>query len=57
MTEVIGIDLGGTAIKMGRFDAQGNCLQSLTIATPQPPHPEAVLATFVKAIAQLDPDR
>ncbi|MGK7888294.1 MAG: ROK family protein [Leptolyngbyaceae cyanobacterium] len=57
MAEVIGIDLGGTAIKMGRFDAAGSCLQSLTLATPQPPHPEAVLDTFVEAIAQLDPDR
>jgi glucokinase len=53
--EVIGIDLGGTAIKMGRFDWKGNCLQSLTVPTPQPAYPEAVLDALVKAIAQLDP--
>lgn len=54
--EVIGIDLGGTAIKMGRFDAQGTCLKSLILSTPQPAHPQAVLEVMVKAIAQLDPD-
>lgn len=52
--EVIGIDLGGTAIKLGRFDRQGNCSQSLTIPTPQPPDPEAVLVAMIGAIAQLD---
>jgi glucokinase len=52
--EVIGIDLGGTAIKLGRFDRQGNCSQSLTVPTPQPPDPEAVLAAIVEAIAQLE---
>jgi glucokinase len=54
MAEVMGIDLGGTAIKLGRFDRQGNCTQSLTIPTPQPPEPDAVLAAMVDAIAQLD---
>ena len=52
--EVIGIDLGGTAIKLGRFDRQGTCSQSLTIPTPQPPDPEAVLVAMIGAIAQLD---
>ncbi|HIK57430.1 MAG TPA: ROK family protein [Synechococcales cyanobacterium M55_K2018_004] len=55
--EVIGIDLGGTAIKLGRFDCDGNCRRSLSIPTPQPPHPEAVLEAIVGAIAQLDPDQ
>lgn len=54
-SQVIGIDLGGTAIKLGRFDRDGNCLQSLTVATPQPSTPEAVLAVMVDAIAQVDP--
>ncbi|BAY13138.1 ROK family protein [Calothrix sp. NIES-2098] len=54
-SQVIGIDLGGTAIKLGRFDLDGNCLQSLTVATPQPSTPEAVLAVMVDAIAQVDP--
>ncbi|NJR65108.1 MAG: ROK family protein [Leptolyngbyaceae cyanobacterium CRU_2_3] len=53
--EVIGIDLGGSAIKMGRFDWKGKCLQALTVPTPQPAYPETVLDTLVEAIAQLDP--
>nr|WP_228048695.1 ROK family protein [Nodularia sp. LEGE 04288] len=40
---------------MGRFQADGTCLQSLTVATPQPSTPEAVLAVMVDAIAQVDP--
>ncbi|BAY25871.1 ROK family protein [Calothrix sp. NIES-2100] len=55
-SQVIGIDLGGTAIKLGRFDRDGNCLQSLTVATPQPSTPLSVLAVMVDAIAQVDPD-
>jgi glucokinase len=52
---VIGIDLGGTALKLGRFDRTGHCLQSLTVPTPQPSEPQAVLDAMVEAIAQLDP--
>ncbi len=55
-SQVIGIDLGGTAIKFGRFTGDGACLQSLSVATPQPATPEAVMAAMVDAIAQLDPD-
>ncbi len=54
-TQLIGIDVGGTAIKLGRFNPDGTCLQSLTVATPQPSTPEAVLAVMVDAIAQIDP--
>jgi len=54
--QVIGIDLGGTAIKLGRFTADGTCLQSLTVATPQPATPAAVMMQMVDAIAQIDPD-
>lgn len=53
--EVIGIDLGGTAIKLGRFREDGTCLQSLSVATPQPATPAAVLDAMVEAIAHLDP--
>ncbi|MEA5572358.1 ROK family protein [Calothrix sp. UHCC 0171] len=56
MTEVIGIDLGGTAIKLGRFTVDGTCIKSLTVETPQPAMPEAVLDVLVAAIAQLDPN-
>lgn len=53
MKQVIGIDLGGTAIKLGRFSEDGICHQSLTVPTPQPATPEAVLQAIVEAIAQL----
>lgn len=52
---VIGVDLGGTAIKLGKFDRQGSCLQTQTVATPQPATPEAVLAAIAEAVGQLDP--
>ncbi|MEB3338651.1 MAG: ROK family protein, partial [Leptolyngbyaceae bacterium] len=51
----MGIDLGGTAIKLGRFTQDGTCVESLTVPTPQPATPEAVLEAMVGAIAQLDP--
>ncbi|HEY9616190.1 MAG TPA: ROK family protein [Microcoleaceae cyanobacterium] len=54
--QVLGIDLGGTAIKLGRFTQNGNCLQALTVPTPQPATPEAVLLAMVDAIEQIDPD-
>ncbi len=54
--EVVGIDLGGTAIKLGRFNQDGICQQSLTVSTPQPATPEAVVAAMVDAIAQVDSD-
>lgn len=55
MTEiqVIGIDLGGTAIKLGRFSKDGVCHQFLTVPTPQPATPKAVLDAMVEAIATL----
>lgn len=56
MRSVIGIDLGGTAIKLGRFNQDGTCLKSLSVATPQPATPEAVLAALIEAIAQIDRD-
>jgi glucokinase len=55
LDQVLGIDLGGTAIKLGLIDRQGVCLQTLTVPTPQPATPEAVLAALVAAIAQVDP--
>ena len=57
MIEVIGIDLGGTAIKLGRFTPDGTCTQSLSVPTPQPARPEAVIDTIVYAIEKLAPER
>lgn len=53
--QVLGIDLGGTAIKLGRFGQDGTCLQSLSVATPQPATPAAVVEVMLDAIIQLDP--
>jgi glucokinase len=54
--QIIGIDLGGTAIKLGRFTPEGDCLQAWTLPTPQPPYPETVIAVIARAVAQLDPE-
>lgn len=51
--EVIGIDLGGTAIKLGRFLEDGTCLESLSIATPQPSFPEAVVESIAFTVNKL----
>ncbi|BAY82503.1 ROK family protein [Calothrix parasitica NIES-267] len=56
LTQVIGIDLGGTAIKLGRFTSDGSCLKSLTVVTPQPATPEAVMGVIVDAIKEVDPE-
>ncbi|EAW38002.1 ROK family protein [Lyngbya sp. PCC 8106] len=52
-TQVIGVDLGGSAIKLGRYDALGNCYQSLTVPTPQAATPEAVFSVLLEAILQI----
>lgn len=53
---VIGVDLGGTAIKLGCFSQEGTCVDSLTVPTPQPATPDAVVAAIAAAIAALDPE-
>lgn len=55
--QVIGVDIGGTNIKLGRYTQQGQCLASLTLETPQPPTPEAVVAAITAALSTLDPGR
>lgn len=50
---VIGLDLGGTAIKLGQFLEDGTCINTLTVDTPQPSTPEAVVKRMIEAIAQL----
>jgi glucokinase len=54
---VIGIDLGGTNIKLGCYTRDGKCLDSLKIETPQPAHPDAVIARLAAAIREIDPER
>jgi len=48
--QVLGIDLGGTAIKLGRFLEDGTCLQSLSLPTPQPALPIAVFKVLIQGI-------
>lgn len=56
MDQLIGVDLGGTAIKLGRFCSAGGLLAQLEVATPQPAMPGAVTMAIAEAIQQLDPD-
>ncbi|MEB3185257.1 MAG: ROK family protein [Cyanobacteriota bacterium] len=55
--QLIGVDLGGTAIKLGRFTCEGELLAGLELPTPQPAMPGAVTIAIAEAVAQLDPDR
>ena len=57
MSQLIGIDLGGTAIKLGRFDREGTLLAELQVPTPQPAMPGAVSVAISEAVRQLDPER
>lgn len=52
--EVIGVDLGGTAIKFGRFLADGTCIESVSIPTPQPSTPSAVIKAIADQVNQLN---
>ncbi|MBF2056137.1 MAG: ROK family protein [Cyanobacterium sp. T60_A2020_053] len=56
-SEVIGVDLGGTAIKFGRFLADGTCLESFSVATPQPATPEAVIDKIASIVNDLQKNR
>jgi glucokinase len=55
--DLIGVDIGGSAIKLGRFNRQGDPLAESTVPTPQPAMPGAVCMAVVEAIAALDPER
>ena len=57
MSQLIGVDLGGTAIKLGRFNRNGELLAELEVPTPQPAMPGAVVMALVDAIDRLDPER
>ncbi len=48
--QVIGIDIGGTTISLGCFAADGTCLESISLATPQPATPEAIVNAIVNPI-------
>jgi predicted NBD/HSP70 family sugar kinase len=48
--QLIGIDLGGTAIKLARCDEQGTVLAEAEVATPQPAMPGAVCVALAEAV-------
>lgn len=52
---VLSVDLGGTAIKLGRFTAKGDCIASFSVPTPQPSTPEAVVSAIAHAVREIDP--
>jgi glucokinase len=54
-TRVIGVDIGGTALKLGLFGADGTCYGRLQLATPQPAYPELILDAIASGITELDP--
>ena len=54
---VIGIDLGGTAIKLGLFNPEGNLLKASELATPHPAMPGAVTLAIAEAVEAIDPQR
>lgn len=56
VAEVIGIDLGGTAIKMGRFRSTGQLLAQVRLPTPQPATPAAVITTIAQGVKELQGD-
>lgn len=53
--QLIGVDLGGTAIKLGRFDRAGTLLEALEVPTPRPAVPGAVTVAITEAVARIDP--
>ena len=57
MTQLIGVNLGGTAIKLGRFSLEGELLAELEVATPQPAMPGAVVMAILEAVQRLDPQQ
>ena len=57
MVQVIGVDIGGAALKLGRFDATGRCHARLELPTPQPAAPGAVTTALLEALEPLDPLR
>lgn len=54
---VLGIDIGGTALKLGLFGADGSLLAEQQRPTPQPATPGSVCMELVEAIDTLDPER
>lgn len=57
MSDVIGIDLGGTGIKAGRFQPDGTLVKEQKILTPQPSTPAAVAEAIATLGNELNDDK
>jgi glucokinase len=57
INQVIGIDLGGTAIKLGCFLQNGTCLETISLPTPQPANPQPVVKAIAQGVQQLNLNR
>ncbi|TVQ49125.1 MAG: ROK family protein [Gloeocapsa sp. DLM2.Bin57] len=55
MKTVIGIDLGGSSIKIGCFTPEGESVYQGMIPTPQPSTPQAVTKAIAAIVKQLTP--
>ena len=55
VTQVIGVDIGGAALKLGRFDRTGQRHAHLELPTPQPATPGAVTTALLAGLERLDP--
>ncbi|BDA39654.1 ROK family protein [Candidatus Atelocyanobacterium thalassae] len=55
-SSLIGIDIGGTNIKIGQFLENGVCVNSSTIVTPKPATPEAIVKTTTQTVKALIKD-
>lgn len=53
--QYIGADIGGTAIKIGKFDYKGNLLDDCEVLMPQPSSPGAVTVTLCEILEKFDP--
>ncbi|MEM6612979.1 MAG: ROK family protein [Cyanobacteria bacterium P01_C01_bin.72] len=56
INQVIGVDLGGTTIKLGRFLQNGTCVATISLPTPQPAHPKSVVEAIASGVKQLNLD-
>ena len=56
-SQLIGVDLGGTAIQLGRVSADGTRRAEAECATPRPAMPGAVTMAIAEAIEAIDPQR
>ena len=54
-SQFIGVDLGGSSIKLGKFNQKGDLIAGQVIPTPQPSVPGVVTIAICDAIQSLDP--